>query len=155
MICFTAEEIWKYMPHTKNEQVESVMLSDWPEVVAEYDNEELEQKWNHILELKESEKIAYAFYKIMENILFNNDILLKYYNLYYHRKINKKKIVNEIVKLYENKNDTIKISSMKNRIKLLKNNKVYEESWNNYRMRENVFIEYDDIIYFIHLRTSP
>ena len=53
MICFTAEEIWKYMPHTKNEQVESVMLSDWPEVVAEYDNEELEQKWNHILELKE------------------------------------------------------------------------------------------------------
>ena len=53
MICFTAEEIWKYMPHTKNEQVESVMLSDWPEVVAEYDNKELEQKWNHILELKE------------------------------------------------------------------------------------------------------
>ena len=31
---------------------------------------------------------------------------------------------------------------MKNRIKLLKNNKAYEESWNNYRMRENVFIEY-------------
>ena len=53
MICFTAEEIWKYMPHTKNEQVESVMLSDWPEVVAEYGNEELEQKWNYILELKE------------------------------------------------------------------------------------------------------
>lgn len=104
----------------------------------------------HILELKESEKIAYAFYKIMENILFTNDILLKYYNLYYHRKINKKKIVNEIVKLYENKNDTIKIPSMKNRIKLLKNNKAYEESWNNYRMRENVFIEYEDIIYFIH-----
>ena len=53
MICFTAEEIWKYMPHNKNEQVESVMLSDWPEVVAEYGNEELEQKWNYILELKE------------------------------------------------------------------------------------------------------
>ncbi len=53
MICFTAEEIWKYMPHTKNEQVESVMLSDWPEIVAEYDNKELEEKWNHILELKE------------------------------------------------------------------------------------------------------
>ena len=29
------------------------MLSDWPEVVAEYGNEELEQKWNYILELKE------------------------------------------------------------------------------------------------------
>ena len=53
MICFTAEEIWKYMKHTKNEQVESVMLSDWPEVVDEYDNSELEQKWNQIIELKE------------------------------------------------------------------------------------------------------
>ena len=53
MICFTAEEIWKYMPHTKNEQVESVMLSDWPEAVSEYDNNDLTQKWNHILELKE------------------------------------------------------------------------------------------------------
>ena len=53
MICFTAEEIWKYMPHVKEEQVESVMLSDWPEVNAEYDNEELAEKWNHILELKE------------------------------------------------------------------------------------------------------
>ena len=41
------------MKHTKNEQVESVMLSDWPEIVDEYDNSELEQKWNQIIELKE------------------------------------------------------------------------------------------------------
>ena len=53
IVCYTAEEIWKYMPHTKNEQVESVMLSDWPSVNSEYDNEELEQKWNDILKLKE------------------------------------------------------------------------------------------------------
>ena len=53
MICFTAEEIWKYMPHVKEEQVESVMLSNWPEVNEEYDNGELAEKWNHILELKE------------------------------------------------------------------------------------------------------
>ncbi len=53
MICYTAEEIWKYMPHTKKEQVESVMLSDWPEPKEEYDNKQIEEKWNHILELKE------------------------------------------------------------------------------------------------------
>ncbi len=54
MICYTAEEIWKYMPHTKEEQVESVMLSNWPEPKEEYDNKEIEEKWNHILELKEA-----------------------------------------------------------------------------------------------------
>ncbi|MBR1803195.1 MAG: isoleucine--tRNA ligase [Clostridia bacterium] len=52
MICYTAEEIWKYMPHVQEEQAESVMLSNWPEVNAEYDNPTLEQKWEKILELK-------------------------------------------------------------------------------------------------------
>ena len=53
MICYTVEEIWKHMPHTKQEQVESVMLSNWPEVKPEYENKQLEEKWNHILSLKE------------------------------------------------------------------------------------------------------
>ena len=53
MICYTAEEIWKYMPHTKEEQVESVMLSTLPEPNEVYENKELEEKWNHIIELKE------------------------------------------------------------------------------------------------------
>ncbi len=53
IICYTAEEIWKYMKHTKKEQVESVMLSDWPELNEEYENEELEEKWQQILKLKE------------------------------------------------------------------------------------------------------
>ena len=53
MICYTAEEIWKYMKHTKEEQVESVMLSLLPEPKDEYENKELEEKWNHILKLKE------------------------------------------------------------------------------------------------------
>ena len=53
MICYTAEEIWKYMKHTKEEQVESVMLSLLPEPKGEYENKELEEKWNHILKLKE------------------------------------------------------------------------------------------------------
>ena len=53
MTVYTAEEIWKYMPHTKNEQVESVMLAYWPEVNEKYDNKELTEKWNKIIELKD------------------------------------------------------------------------------------------------------
>ena len=53
MACFTAEEIWKYMPHKKDENLESVMLSYYPEVVAEYENADLEEKWDKILKIKE------------------------------------------------------------------------------------------------------
>ena len=53
MTVYTAEEIWKYMPHTKNEEVESVMLAYWPEVNEKYDNKTLTEKWNKIIELKD------------------------------------------------------------------------------------------------------
>lgn len=53
MTCFTAEEIWKYMPHIESENVESVMLTFYPEVNNEYENKELETKWNRIIKLKE------------------------------------------------------------------------------------------------------
>lgn len=53
MTCFTAEEIWKYMPHVEGEKAESVMLGYYPEVNSEYDNKELEEKWNKILKIKE------------------------------------------------------------------------------------------------------
>ena len=54
MTCFTAEEIWKYMPHTENENVESVMLTYYPEVNSKYENKDLEAKWNKIIALKEN-----------------------------------------------------------------------------------------------------
>ena len=53
MISFTAEEIWKAMKHTKAETVESVMLTNYPETNAMYDNEELTEKWNKIIKLKD------------------------------------------------------------------------------------------------------
>ena len=53
MACFTAEEIWKFMPHKQNEQTESVMLSYYPEVNEKYNNKELEEKWNKIFKFKE------------------------------------------------------------------------------------------------------
>lgn len=54
MVSFTAEEIWKAMVHKKDEQLESVMLADYPEPNEMYDNEELATKWNEILRLKEN-----------------------------------------------------------------------------------------------------
>lgn len=53
MTCFTAEEIWDFMPHKDGEKLESVMLTTWPEINPEYDNEELTKKWDKIITLKE------------------------------------------------------------------------------------------------------
>ena len=53
MTCFTAEEIWNAMPHRENENVESVMLTDYPKYKPEYENKELEERWNKIIALKE------------------------------------------------------------------------------------------------------
>ena len=53
MTCFTAEEIWKYMPHTKTENTESVMLDFYPEVNKEWDNPELAEKWEKVMYYKE------------------------------------------------------------------------------------------------------
>jgi len=54
LTCFTAEEIWKYMPKAANENVESVMLTNYPEVKSEYENDELKAKWEQIVEIKET-----------------------------------------------------------------------------------------------------
>lgn len=53
MACFTAEEIWKFMPHRANESTESVMMSNYPEVNTKYNNEELKTKWDRIIKIKE------------------------------------------------------------------------------------------------------
>ena len=53
MTSFTAEEIWKHMPHKENENKESIMLEYWPETKEEYENKELEEKWNKIIKVKE------------------------------------------------------------------------------------------------------
>ena len=53
MTCFTAEEIWKYMPHKDGENLESVMLEYYPEPNPEYDNNELALKWSKLIKIKE------------------------------------------------------------------------------------------------------
>ena len=41
------------MPHKENENKESIMLEYWPETKEEYENKELEEKWNKIIKVKE------------------------------------------------------------------------------------------------------
>ena len=53
MIPFTAEEIWAAMAHTKDEQVESPMLTDYPVENKAWDNEELLTKWKKIVDYKD------------------------------------------------------------------------------------------------------
>ena len=53
MTCFTAEEIWKYMPHRKGENLESVMLEYYPKVNKEWENEEIERKWGKLIGYRE------------------------------------------------------------------------------------------------------
>ena len=53
LTCFTAEEIWKYMLKSKKETVNSVMLTDYPTVNEQYENNELRNKWEKIVNIKE------------------------------------------------------------------------------------------------------
>ncbi len=53
MTSYTAEEIWKYMPHKEIENTDSIMLEYWPEPKEQYENKELEEKWNRIIKIKE------------------------------------------------------------------------------------------------------
>ena len=53
MTSYTAEEIWKYMPHKENENSESIMLEYWPKTNDKYENKELEEKWNKIIKVKD------------------------------------------------------------------------------------------------------
>ncbi len=53
MTCFTAEEIWSYMPHKKGESTESVMLDYYPKANEKYDDKDLTARWEKIISVKE------------------------------------------------------------------------------------------------------
>ena len=50
---FTAEEIWKYMPKTENENTFSIMLEDYPKYDEKLYDKELDDKFKKIIEIKE------------------------------------------------------------------------------------------------------
>ena len=53
MTCFTAEEIWKYMPHRDGENKISVMLEYYPKQNVKFENEVLSLKWERLIKVKE------------------------------------------------------------------------------------------------------
>jgi len=53
MTAFTAEEIWKYMPHKETDNLESVMLNYYPKVNPEWKDDALEMKWNKLIKVKD------------------------------------------------------------------------------------------------------
>ena len=53
VLSFTAEEIWKYMPHKSTDNQDSIFLELMPKADKSFYSEELEGKWNRILELRD------------------------------------------------------------------------------------------------------
>lgn len=53
VLAFTSEEIWKYMPHRKTDDTESVQLNQWPAAETKYRDRSLEEKWDRIIKLRE------------------------------------------------------------------------------------------------------
>lgn len=51
-ICYTAEEIWQFMPHLKEHNTESVMLNDMPNPEDYAFSAELTEKWDKIILIK-------------------------------------------------------------------------------------------------------
>ena len=52
ILCFTADEIWKFMPHTKEDDVRHVMLNEMPTVDASFEDVELEEKWSRLIGIR-------------------------------------------------------------------------------------------------------
>ena len=52
VLAFTCEEIWKYMPHFESDDTVSVMLGDMPKVNELWNNQELEDKWNKLIDVR-------------------------------------------------------------------------------------------------------
>jgi isoleucyl-tRNA synthetase len=49
-----AEDIWQFVPEKQKEGLESILLSNWPKVKPEFLNEQIDTKWNEILNLREA-----------------------------------------------------------------------------------------------------
>ncbi len=53
VLSFTAEEIWQNMKHDYKNNFESVQIASWPEENPDYENKEIEEKWEKILLIRE------------------------------------------------------------------------------------------------------
>lgn len=51
ILSHTAEEVWQYIPE-EDRETKSVFLTDWPEVIAEFYDEELMTRWEELLKIR-------------------------------------------------------------------------------------------------------
>lgn len=103
-----------------------------------------------IEEVTKIEKLVFNFYKIINNILVNNELLLNFYKLYIES-IPKKKISLMVKKLYESKKEEINFEQIDNNFKNLKSNKKLKYNWDNYMKKEKKEIQYNDILCALEL----
>lgn len=103
-----------------------------------------------IEEVTKIEKLVFNFYKIINNILVNNELLLNFYKLYIEN-ITKKKISSMVKKLYESKKEEINFEQIDNNFKNLKINKKLKYNWDLYMKKEKLEIQYNDILCAIEL----
>ena len=52
ILSFTAEEIWKYIPHTASDDTRSICMNDMPEKIDVTADESFTEKWNTIYQLR-------------------------------------------------------------------------------------------------------
>lgn len=52
ILCFTAEEIWKYIPHSADDDARSIFLNHMPEKVDVSADDKFIEKWNEIYKLR-------------------------------------------------------------------------------------------------------
>ena len=53
VLSFTAEEIWQFMPHKKENKAESILFVEMLKVDNSYYSQELEEKWDKVLSLRD------------------------------------------------------------------------------------------------------
>jgi isoleucyl-tRNA synthetase len=53
VLCFTAEEIWQYLPHAEGDNPESIQLNSWPALVPEHRDAALAGRWEQLLEVRD------------------------------------------------------------------------------------------------------
>ncbi len=53
VLCYTSDEIWSFMPHSESDETFSVLLNDMAKPNPLYHNDEIEAKWDKLLEIRE------------------------------------------------------------------------------------------------------
>ncbi|MBE7027080.1 MAG: isoleucine--tRNA ligase [Ruminococcaceae bacterium] len=53
ILVYTTEEIWSFMPHTKEHAAQSVLFNSMPSYDAKYENEALANKWEKVIAIRD------------------------------------------------------------------------------------------------------